>query len=80
MTGRRTGIRNERGAALLLAMTLMLLLAAAGAAAALTVRMETLLSGAFKQSTDALFIAEGGLARAIGRGGLVQAVPRGTLG
>jgi hypothetical protein len=58
-------ILSERGSALLLAMIVVLMLAAAAAAAALTARMESMLSLGFKQSQEALFAAEGALARAI---------------
>ncbi len=57
-------LRNQQGA-LVLAMTLVLLLAAVGATAALGARIETLIAANFRQGQEALYVAEGGLARAI---------------
>lgn len=58
-------LRNQDGAALLLALTIVLMLAAVGAAAALTARSETLIAANFRQGQEALYAAEGGLARAV---------------
>ena len=58
-------LRNQDGAALLLALTIVLMLAAVGAAAALTARRETLIAANFRQGQEALYAAEGGLARAV---------------
>lgn len=60
-----TRLRNQDGAALLLAITIALMLAAVGAAAVLTARIETLIAANFRQGEEALYAAEGGLARAI---------------
>ena len=62
---RRSGVADERGTALLVAVTLVLLLAAVGAAVSIASRTETLIAGNFRQSRDMLYAAEGGIARAI---------------
>ena len=57
--------RNERGAALLVAITLVLMLAAIGAAVSVASRTETLIAGDFRQSREALYAAEGAIALAV---------------
>jgi hypothetical protein len=58
-------IREERGAALLLALTLVLLLVAIGGAVSIASRTETLIAAQFRQSREALYAAEGAIAFAI---------------
>ena len=60
---RRT--RDERGAALLVAMALVAILTAAAGAAALNARLESLLSASFREASEARALAHGALARAI---------------
>lgn len=60
-----TRLHNQDGTALLLAMMVVLLFAGVAAAAALTARIETLVAANFRQGGEALYVAEGGLSRAI---------------
>lgn len=56
---------NERGAALLLVIMLVLILAAIGAAVSVASRTETLIAASFRQQWEALYAAEGAVARAV---------------
>lgn len=58
-------MRNQRGAALLIAVVLVLLVAAIGAAVSVVSRTETLISGNFRQSRELLYAAEGAVALAV---------------
>ena len=58
-------LANARGAALLLVITLVLLLAAAGAAVSVASRTELLIAASFRQGREALYAAEGAVARAV---------------
>lgn len=54
--------RDERGTALLIAITLVLLVLAIGGAVSIATRTETLIAANFRQSRQALYAAEGGIA------------------
>ncbi|CAN5827219.1 hypothetical protein BH24ACI5_BH24ACI5_09640 [soil metagenome] len=56
---------NQRGTALLLAITLVLILAAVGAAVSIASRTDILIAASFRQSRDALYAAEGAVAHAV---------------
>jgi len=56
-------LRGERGTALLLAVVLVMLLTAVGSAAILASHAETLIAANFRQSREALYVAEGATAR-----------------
>ena len=56
---------NESGSALLIAILLVLMLTAVASVVALNSRIETLVAANFRQGHEALFVARGGLARAI---------------
>jgi hypothetical protein len=56
---------NARGTALLLVITLVLLIAAVGAAVSVAARTELLIAASFRQAHEALYAAEGALARAV---------------
>ena len=58
-------LRNETGAALLIAITLTLMLAAVATVVALNARIEITIAANFRQGHEAAFVAKGGLARAI---------------
>jgi len=60
----RRALANARGAALLLVITLVLLLAAVGAAVSVASRTEILISASFRQGREAVYAAEGAVARA----------------
>ena len=60
-----TRVHNQRGAALLIAIMAVLLFGAVAGAAVLTARIEILLAANLRQGREALYIAEGALARAI---------------
>ena len=60
-----TRLRNEHGAALLIAITLVLIFGAVAAAVSLNGRLETLVAANFRQGQEAFFVANGALARAI---------------
>ena len=64
MSGERRPFRDERGAALFLAIVLAGALAAVAAVVTLTARTETLLAGRFQQGREAAYIAESGAERA----------------
>jgi hypothetical protein len=65
--GRSQPVReaNDRGAALLMAITLVLVVVAIGAAVSVTSRTETLIAGNFREGREALYAAEGALALAV---------------
>lgn len=56
---------NERGAALLVAITLTLFVVAIGAAVSIASRTETLIAASFRESRELLYAAEGAVALAI---------------
>lgn len=58
-------VRDQRGAALLIAVVLVLLVAAIGAAVSVVSRTETLIAGSFRHSRELLYAAEGAVALAI---------------
>jgi hypothetical protein len=66
MSRRRSAVpADERGTALLLAITLMLILLAVGAAVSIASRTETLIAGGFRRGLEALYAAEGAVAHAV---------------
>jgi hypothetical protein len=58
-------LREERGAALLLAIALVLILLAIGAAVSIASRTETLIAASFRQAREAVYAAEGAVALAV---------------
>jgi hypothetical protein len=64
MTNRRR-FGDERGSAVFLALILLVLLAAVAAVAMLAGQSETLLAASFRQGHEALYVADGGLNRAL---------------
>ena len=62
---KRSGWRNETGAALLLVIMLVLVMGAIGAAVSVASRTETLIAANFRQGRETLYVAEGALARAV---------------
>ena len=58
-------VSNERGAALLIALTMVLLVAAIGAAVAVTSRTETFTASSFRTSLEMLYAVEGAVALAV---------------
>ena len=58
-------LREERGAALLIAITLVLLLMAIGGAVSIASRTETLIAASFRQARETVYAAEGAVAIAV---------------
>jgi len=58
-------LAGERGSAVFLALILVVLLAAVAAVALLAGQSETLLAASFRQGHEALYVADGGLSRAL---------------
>jgi len=56
---------NDRGAALLMAITLVLIVAAIAAAVSVTSRTETLIAASFREGKEMLYAAEGAIALAV---------------
>lgn len=65
MTGSFRQLRGQGGSAVFLAMIITMLLAAVGSAAILASHTETLIAANFRQGREALYVAEGAVARAM---------------
>jgi Tfp pilus assembly protein PilX len=60
-----SGLKSQKGAALLVALGIMVMLTLIGIAAVTTSSLDITISGSDKRSTQALYLAEAGLERAI---------------